>query len=102
MDLPEEQSGLVEDIFGDLSDNLGRIRSHGERANRIVHDMLQMGRDAGGVQATDINNLLTSTPAWPTTAPGPPTPISSLTCGRTSIRRWDSSKSSPRRWAGSS
>ncbi len=58
VDLPEEQSGLVEDIFGDLSDNLGRIRSHGERANRIVHDMLQMGRDAGGTQATDINNLL--------------------------------------------
>ncbi len=58
VDLPEEQSGLVEDIFGDLSDNLGRIRSHGERANRIVHDMLQMGRDAGGAQATDINNLL--------------------------------------------
>ena len=58
VDLPEEQSGLIEDIFGDLSDNLGRIRSHGERANRIVHDMLQMGRDAGGAQATDINNLL--------------------------------------------
>ena len=56
--LTEEQSGLVEDIFGDLRDNLGRIRSHGERANRIVHDMLQMGRDAGGVQATNINNLL--------------------------------------------
>ena len=56
--LTNEQTGLVEDIFGDLRDNLGRIRSHGERANRIVHDMLQMGRDAGGVQATNINNLL--------------------------------------------
>ena len=56
--LTEEQTGLIDDIFGDLKDNLGRIRSHGERANRIVHDMLQMGRDAGDVQATDINNLL--------------------------------------------
>ena len=56
--LADEQSGLVEDIFGDLRDNLGRIRSHGERANRIVHDMLQMGRDTGGIQATNINNLL--------------------------------------------
>ena len=56
--LTDEQTGLVGDIFGDLRDNLDRIRSHGERANRIVHDMLQMGRDAGGVQATDINSLL--------------------------------------------
>ena len=56
--LTEEQTGLVEDIFGDLRNNLGRIRSHGERANRIIHDMLQMGRDAGDIQATNINNLL--------------------------------------------
>ncbi len=56
--LTDEKTGLVEDIFGDLRDNLGRIKSHGERANRIVHDMLQMGRNEGGVQATNINNLL--------------------------------------------
>ena len=56
--LTDEQTGLIDDIFGDLSENLTRIRSHGERANRIVHDMLQMGRDAGDVQATDINHLL--------------------------------------------
>ena len=56
--LTDEQTGLVNDIFGDLTDNLTRIRSHGDRANRIVNDMLQMGRDAGDVQATDINNLL--------------------------------------------
>ena len=56
--LTDEQTGLVEDIFGDLRDNLGRIRSHGERANRIVHDMLQMGRGTAVAQATNINNLL--------------------------------------------
>ena len=56
--LTPEQSGLIDDIFGDLKENLDRIRTHGERANRIVHDMLQMGRDVGEVQATNINNLL--------------------------------------------
>ena len=54
----EEQKGTIDEIFGDLSDNLGRIRSHGQRANRIVQDMLQMGRDSGQVQSTDINSLL--------------------------------------------
>ena len=56
--LTDEQTGLVEDIFGDLRNNLTRIRSHGERANRIVHDMLLMGRDNGGLQSTNINNLV--------------------------------------------
>ena len=58
VELPDEQSGLVEDIFGDLRDNLGRIRNHGERANRIVQDMLQMGRDSGQSQLSNINDLL--------------------------------------------
>ncbi len=53
-----DQSSLIEEISGDLVDNLGRIRSHGERANRIVHDMLMMGRGAGDWQPTNINNLL--------------------------------------------
>ncbi len=56
--LPAAQSGLVDDIFGDLRDNLGRIRTHGERANRIVLDMLQMGRDSGQRQISNLNNLL--------------------------------------------
>ena len=56
--LPDEQKGVTEDIVGDLRENLTRIRSHGERANRIVHDMLLMGRDSGEVQATNINNLV--------------------------------------------
>ena len=56
--LSEEQRNLVDEIAKDLSGNLERIRMHGERADRIVHDMLQMGRGSGGRQPTDINNLL--------------------------------------------
>ena len=54
----EGQKGTIDEIFGDLSGNLGRIRSHGQQANRIVQDMLQMGRDSGDIQSTDINSLL--------------------------------------------
>ena len=50
---------LVEEICQDLVENLTRIRSHGERADRIVRDMLAMGRGGGGQrQATDINTLV--------------------------------------------
>ena len=56
--LSEEQRRLIEKILTDLSDNLTRIRSHGDRADRIVHDMLMMGRDSGEPQVTDINSLL--------------------------------------------
>ncbi len=56
--LNENQKGLIEDISGDLSSNLERIGSHSERANRIVHDMLMMGRGSAEWQPTDINGLL--------------------------------------------
>ena len=56
--LTDEQRGLIEDIFGDLRGNMERIQTHGHRANRIVHDMLLMGRDAGVAADSDINNLL--------------------------------------------
>ena len=54
----DDQDELIEEISGDLVANLGRIRSHGERANRIVHDMLMMGRGAGDWHPTNINLLL--------------------------------------------
>ena len=57
-ELSEEDRDLVDEISGDLTGNLERIHTHGERANRIVHDMLSMGRGAGGQQPTNINNLL--------------------------------------------
>ncbi len=56
--LDDEHKGLIDDISGDLISNLERIRSHGERANRIVHDMLMMGRGSGESQPTDLNGLL--------------------------------------------
>ena len=56
--LDEKQQELIRDISSDLSENMERIRTHGERADRIVHDMLMMGRDSGAQELTDINRLL--------------------------------------------
>ncbi len=56
--IPEDDRSYLDEITGDLTGNLQRIRSHGERANRIVHDMLQMGRGSGDLQPADINGLL--------------------------------------------
>ena len=56
--LDDEQQELIREISGELSANMERIRSHGERANRIIQDMLLMGRDGGERQSTDINGLL--------------------------------------------
>ncbi len=49
---------LVEELAEDLTGNLKRIHEHGVRANRIVTDMLKMGRGAGEWQPTDLNVLL--------------------------------------------
>ena len=56
--LDDEQKGLINDIFADLTENLERIRMHGDRANRIVQDMLLMGRESVTHQMSSINNLL--------------------------------------------
>ncbi len=57
-ELSEDDQSLVQEITQDLVDNLERIRTHGERANRIVQDMLMMGRETGHWQLTNINNLV--------------------------------------------
>ena len=57
-ELPDEQKSYVDEVVGDLNDNLGRIKSHGDRANRIVHDMLQIGRDTGEWENIDMNVLV--------------------------------------------
>ena len=56
--LSDEDKGLIEEINQDLNDNLERIQTHGKRANRIVQDMLLMGRGGGETQLTDINDLI--------------------------------------------
>ena len=50
--------GLIEEISEDLVSNLKRIRQHTTRANRIIDDMLKMGRDTQEFQPTDLNELL--------------------------------------------
>ena len=57
-DLSDEDKDYIDEISGDLTSNLERIRTHGDRANRIVNDMLMMGRDTGEQRPTDINGLL--------------------------------------------
>ncbi len=54
----EDDMEYILEISGDLNANLGRIRSHGERANRIVEDMLMMGRDSGERRLANINNIV--------------------------------------------
>ncbi len=56
--LTDDQKQYIEEISGDLTDNLERIRSHGERANRIVQDMLMMGRGGGEARPIEINDLV--------------------------------------------
>ena len=57
-DISDDNKDYVNEIAGDLTGNIERIRSHGERADRIVRDMLMMGRDSGEWQLTNINDLL--------------------------------------------
>lgn len=57
-DLTDEQKDLITDINQDLNQNLERIQNHGKRANRIVQDMLLMGRGGGEAQLTSINDLI--------------------------------------------
>ena len=56
--LTEDQKQYIEEISADLTGNLQRIQSHGERANRIVQDMLMMGRGGGEARPIDINDLV--------------------------------------------
>ena len=54
----KDDEELIEEIVQDLTDNLERIRNHSERANRIVHDMLMMGRGGGDWRTIDLNLLV--------------------------------------------
>ncbi len=56
--LSEDQREEIGEIFEDLRGNLKLIQGHGERANRIVTDMLKMGRGAARREVADINRLV--------------------------------------------
>ncbi len=53
-----EDQELIDEILQDVTDNLNRIHNHSERANRIVHDMLMMGRGGGEWHTVKLNELL--------------------------------------------
>ncbi len=57
-ELTSDQRELIFEIADDLTENLDRIRSHGDRANRIVHDMLTMSRETGEWRLADVNSLV--------------------------------------------
>ena len=48
----------TQQICQDLTESLESILEHGNRANRIVHDMLQMGRESSERLFVDINSLV--------------------------------------------
>ena len=63
--LPQDDEPLSDDQREDLAElceyltgNLQRIHEHGERANRIVQDMLMMGRGSSEWRPTVINSLV--------------------------------------------
>ena len=55
----KHQKELVDEIANDLTENMTRMRDHSDRANRIVQEMLAMGRNTTGTpREVDINQLL--------------------------------------------
>ncbi|MDE0623997.1 MAG: ATP-binding protein [Bryobacterales bacterium] len=56
--LAKDKREELADICEYLTGNLERIHGHGERANRIVNDMLMMGRGSSEWRPTAINSLV--------------------------------------------
>ena len=57
-DLDDGTRAVIAGIIDDLTENLLRIRAHGDRAERIVQDMATIGRGGGKPQPVAINDLL--------------------------------------------
>ena len=55
----EDKLEIIQYTCSDLTENLQSIRKHGDRANRIIHDMRMMGGGTGEKYFTDLNALLT-------------------------------------------
>ena len=56
--LSKEDLELIREISGDLKSNVEKIGNHGSRADRIVHDMLRMGRGVGRSTDVEVNHLV--------------------------------------------
>ena len=57
-DLENDKRDLVVSITDELIENMLRMRTHGDRADRIVRDMAMIGRGGGKPQPVGINDLL--------------------------------------------
>ena len=57
--ISDDQQDLIDEIAVDLKENMTRMREHSDRANRIVQEMLTMGRNTSGdFRETNINQLV--------------------------------------------
>ncbi len=57
--LNQDDFDYLQEIATDLKDNAGAIQKHGQRAERIIYNMMQHSRrDDNSCQLTDINKLL--------------------------------------------
>ena len=57
-ELGDEKRKIIAEISQELTDNLERIRSHGDRANRIIRNMLMIGRGGGEMEVVNLHDLL--------------------------------------------
>ncbi|MCY4423727.1 MAG: ATP-binding protein [Acidimicrobiaceae bacterium] len=57
-DLEDDERDLIAGITDELTENMLRMRAHGDRADRIVRDMVMIGRGGGKPQPVDVNDLL--------------------------------------------
>ena len=57
-DLEDDERNLIAGITDELTENMLRMRAHGDRADRIVRDMVMIGRGGGKPQPVDVNDLL--------------------------------------------
>lgn len=56
--MDEDEREEMDEICQDLNENLQCIRQHGDRANRIVQDMLMIGRASTDRRMAEINSLV--------------------------------------------
>ena len=55
----DEQRATIEELRADITSNMERIRYHGDRASRIITDMLAMGRSTkGNYHEVAVNHLV--------------------------------------------